>query len=145
MLSNGMAFGDVAAVIEGLKSSSKGIGTHARRELYWDAYTKMASKVSGMDGAAHCFILFRAGIEGIDGTVELVDFTKRQKGLVSGGCDFLGLKLKPPEDPTSKTWCMVYTEEEAQKAWDDVSIGVYVRSQNALYIVQEHHSVANHC
>ena len=42
MLSNGMSFGELAAVIEELKNKSKGAGTHARRELYWQAYTKLA-------------------------------------------------------------------------------------------------------
>jgi hypothetical protein len=88
---------DLAAVIEELKNKSKSIGTHARRELYWNAYTKMASKVGGMDGAAHCFLLYRAAKDGGDGEVEITDLTKRQRGLVSGGCDFLGLKVKPPE------------------------------------------------
>ena len=120
ILSNGMSYGELAAVIEELKNKSKSCGTHARRELYWNAYTKMASKVSGADGAAHCFLLFRAGKDGGDGEVEIVELTKRQRGLVNGGCDFLGLKVKPPEDPSSKSWCVVFSEEEAPKAWDDL-------------------------
>jgi len=87
ILSNGMKFGELAAVIEELKNKSKSIGTHARRELYWNAYTKMASKVSGMDGSAHCFLLYRAAG---DGKVEITELTKRQKGQVTGGCEFLG-------------------------------------------------------
>ena len=102
-----------------LKNKSKSIGTHARRELYWNGYTKMASKISGADGAAHCFLSYRVGTDG-EGTVELTDLTKRQRGLVSGGCDFVGLKLKPPEDPTSSKWCLVWSEEDAPKAWDDL-------------------------
>ena len=46
----------------------KRIGTHARRELYWQAYTKMSAKVSGMGGAAYCFLLYRADKDG-DGKV----------------------------------------------------------------------------
>jgi len=42
ILSSGMSFAELAAVIEELKNKSKSIGTHARRQLYWDAYTKMA-------------------------------------------------------------------------------------------------------
>ena len=70
-----------------LKNKSKSIGTHARRELYWNGYTKMASKISGADGAAHCFLSYRVGTDG-EGTVELTDLTKRQRGLVSGGTRF---------------------------------------------------------
>ena len=35
ILSNGMNFAELVAVIEELKNKSKGIGTHARRQLYW--------------------------------------------------------------------------------------------------------------
>ena len=119
LLCNGMNFGELAAVIEELKNKSKGAGTHARRELYWQAYTKLASKVSGMDGAAHCFLHYRATVDG-EGAVEIIELTKRQRGLVNGGCEFLGLKVKPPEDPTSKSWCLVFNEDDAQDAWDDL-------------------------
>jgi hypothetical protein len=102
-----------------LKNKSKSIGTHARRELYWNGYTKMASKVAGADGAAHCFLSYHVAKDG-EGTVDIQDLTKRQRGLVNGGCEFLGLKLKPPEDATSSKWCMVWSEEEAPKAWDDL-------------------------
>jgi len=131
ILSNGMPFGDVAAVIDSLKNSSKGIGTHARRELYWQAYTKLSSKVSGMDGQAHCFLLYKASADG-EGEVEIIDLTKRQRGLVNGGCEFVGLKLKPPEDSTAKTWCLVYSEDEAQKAWDDM-----MTAEPCIYITSD--------
>lgn len=39
--------------------------------------------------------------------VEVVELTKRQRGLVNGGCEFLGQKIKPPEDPSSKNWCAI--------------------------------------
>jgi hypothetical protein len=55
-----------------------------------------------------------------DASVDLIDLTKRQRGLVSGGCDFVGLRLKPPEDPSSSKWCMVWSEEDARRAWDDL-------------------------
>ena len=118
ILSNGMPFSDMAAVIEKLKNSSKSIGTHKRRELYWNAYGAMSSKVSSMEGGAHCFLLYKMNAEG-EGAVEVVDLTKRQRGLVGGGIDMMGQKLKPPEDPTSKHWCMAFSEDDAQKAWDD--------------------------
>ena len=78
LLSNGMSFGELAAVIEELKNKSKGAGTHARRELFWQAYTKLAGKVSGMDGPAHCFLQYRAGKDGADGEAEIIELTKRQ-------------------------------------------------------------------
>ena len=137
-----------------------------------------------MDGAAHCFLQYRAGKDGADGEAEVIELTKRQvpplpcshalspeivfiamtmrtacvcararahapimlracvrlhasslhartrprehvshthacmhhaqRGLVNGGCEFLGLKVKPPEDPQSKSWCLVFSEDDAQ-------------------------------
>ena len=40
----------------------------------------MASKVSGMSGAAYCLLLYRADAGG-DGTVEVIELTKRQRGI----------------------------------------------------------------
>jgi hypothetical protein len=56
--------------------------------------------------------------------VEVVELTKRQRGLVSGGgVDVMGPKFKPPEDPASKTHCFAWSEEGAQAAWDDLMHG----------------------
>mmetsp|Transcript_9806 Transcript_9806/g.23998 ORF Transcript_9806/g.23998 Transcript_9806/m.23998 type:complete len:342 (+) Transcript_9806:1-1026(+) len=125
VLSNGLSFGELAATLEMAKSSSKSCGSHRARELYWEAYGKMITKVGGLDGQAFCFLQFWKA-PGDDGAVEIVDLTKRQKGLVTGGCDFLGQKMKPPEDKDapaakSKHWCVVYSEEEAAKAWEDIN------------------------
>ena len=57
MLSNGMSFGELAAVIEELKNKSKGAGTHARRELYWQAYTKLAGMCVHVYRASACLVL----------------------------------------------------------------------------------------
>lgn len=135
ILSNGMPGSDLTAVIEGLKNSSKSIGTHKRRELYWQAYTKMSTKASSL-ASEPCFLVFRAPANDVgDGDVEIVELTKRQRGLL-GSCDVMGHKLKAPENPTSKSWCIAWSEEEAQIVWDDLmgaepciyitSDGVYV-------------------
>eukprot|EP00288_Rhodomonas_lens_P018798 CAMPEP_0177696976 /NCGR_PEP_ID=MMETSP0484_2-20121128/4266_1 /TAXON_ID=354590 /ORGANISM="Rhodomonas lens, Strain RHODO" /LENGTH=333 /DNA_ID=CAMNT_0019207981 /DNA_START=37 /DNA_END=1038 /DNA_ORIENTATION=+ len=119
VLSNGMQFSELAAVIDGLKNSSKSMGSHARREKYWQAYTKMNSKVAGMDGQAYCMLMYRAKEDG-EGECSLMELTKRQKGLVNGACEFMGQKVKPPEDPSSKNWCLVFSEEDAPRAWRDL-------------------------
>lgn len=123
VLSAGMPGSDLAGCLESLKQSSKSISSHKRRELYWDAYGKLITKASGIDGPAHCFLLYRAASDG-DGAVEVVELTKRQRGLV-GAVDLLGLKLKPLQpdgkpDPSAKTWCMAWSEDEAQTAWEDL-------------------------
>eukprot|EP00854_Cymbomonas_tetramitiformis_P002150 gene2150-2855_t len=122
ILSNGMPFGDLSAIIDGLKTSSKSIGSHKRRELYWQAYTDLSSKVAGMDGAANCFLMYRLGSDG-EGEVELAELTKRQRGLVGGGCEVLGHKIKPADDPTSKNWCLAFCEDEAPRALEDLMAG----------------------
>ena len=42
LLSNGLEAVDFVAVIENLKNESKNVGTHKRRELYWEGYGAMA-------------------------------------------------------------------------------------------------------
>jgi len=132
-----MEYGELAAVLDGLKSSSKGIGSHKGRQLYWEAYGQMIARVSSMEGTAHCFLRFLAvpGKEAA-GELEVVDLTKRQKGLLSGPCDLMGKKLKAPDNPAAKSWCMSWGEEEAQIAWDDITHAepcIYV-SGDAVYV-----------
>ena len=143
ILSYGMSGGELALTLEKLKTDSKSIGSHKRRELYWSAYGKMIGKTSGMEGSQHCFLMFRALPDGdaSDGEVEVVELTKRQRGLLNGQCEVMGHKLKPtgPDgkpDPTSKNWCVAYHEAEAQVAWDDLTQGepcIYI-SADAVYV-----------
>ena len=56
ILSYGMNGSELAVTIDGLKNASKQIGTHKRRELFWNAYGKMIAKTSSMNEAAHCFL-----------------------------------------------------------------------------------------
>ena len=118
ILVNGLDAIELGVILEGLKQSSKSIGTHKRREMYWAAYTGMATKAARIEGKGHCFFKYITTEDG-EGKIEVEEFTKRQKGLVSGGCDFMGKKVKPPEDPTAKGWCMAFSEENAEIAWQD--------------------------
>lgn len=96
------------------------MGSHKRRELYWDAYGKMSSKCAAIDGAAHVLMAYRADGAG-GGTVDVVELTKRQRGLVGGGCEILGRKIKPPEaDAAYKAWCVAWSEDSAEEAWGDL-------------------------
>lgn len=61
LVSNGMACADLAMVIDSLKEDSKKISSHKRRDLFWQAYSKMGAKVSGMDGDAHFMLTFKVG------------------------------------------------------------------------------------
>ena len=144
VLSNGMPSGDLSFVLSGLREKSKSIGTHKRRELYWQAYSKMLTTVGSIEGQLSCFLLFRTVVTGgiadhSDGTVELVELTKRQRGLVNGGCEILGHKLKHPEKTDKAPFCVAFSEEDAAAAWDDFMTaepciylsadGVYVASR----------------
>ena len=122
-LSAGMASADLAAAIDKLKESSKSIGSHKRRQLFWDAYVKMAAKANTLDDGAYAFLKYSADTSQDDpeGAVEVVELTKRQRGLVSGGgVDVMGPKFKPPEDPQSKTHVFAWSDAAAQVAWDDL-------------------------
>lgn len=136
VLSNGMQFSELAAVIDGLKNSSKSMGSHARREKYWQAYTKMNSKVAGMDGQAYCMLMYRAKEDG-EGECSLMELTKRQKGLVNGACEFMGQKVKPPEDPSSKNWCLVFSEEDAPRS-ATLSVNILVLVLTHALVVPGH-------
>eukprot|EP01063_Lacrimia_lanifica_P022646 TRINITY_DN30182_c0_g1_i1.p1 TRINITY_DN30182_c0_g1~~TRINITY_DN30182_c0_g1_i1.p1 ORF type:complete len:341 (+),score=118.75 TRINITY_DN30182_c0_g1_i1:52-1074(+) len=122
-LVNGMDGTDLAAVLDAQKSSSKSCGTHKARQMYWEAYGKLVTKAQNLDAGACCMLRFDAipGKEG-EGKAEVVELTKRQRGLVNS-LDFMGRKLKPLENKESKAWCIVWAEEEAQRAWNDLHDG----------------------
>ena len=111
---------DAMKVVEELKSDSKKASTHKRRQLYWEAYTAMSSKLGSMEGTVNCFVKFVAGdAEGDAGSVEIVELTKRQRGLM-GSIDIMGKKVKPPEDSASKGWAVAFSEDDVKVAWDDL-------------------------
>ena len=126
VLSGGMSSAELAATLEELKNKSKSASTHKRRQLYWDAYGQMVSKTSCIEGQAFCFLTYKATPDGENGKVELVELTKRQRGLIQQ-VDFLGHKLKPlvdgKPDPSAKSWAPAFAEEDAVTAWDDMHSG----------------------
>ena len=126
LLCNGLNADDLAAVIENLKNASKNVGQHKRRELYWEGYTAMASSCSTIDGAAYCLIKYST-FDG-EGTAECTELTKRQKGLVSGGCDIVGCKKHKPDADGEKAaaagggasgWVAAWSEDDAKAAYED--------------------------
>mmetsp|Transcript_36692 Transcript_36692/g.72617 ORF Transcript_36692/g.72617 Transcript_36692/m.72617 type:complete len:342 (-) Transcript_36692:117-1142(-) len=123
LLSNGMSPADFTAAVEGLKNQSKSIGTHKRRELFWQAYEKLGSKAASLEGTPQCFLSFSAAMDDEgkpeEGSAEVTELTKRQRGLL-GSVDLLGHKIKAAEDPKAKSWLMAWSEDEAQEAWDDL-------------------------
>jgi len=126
VLSGGMSGAELAATLEGLKEKSKSASTHKRRELYWNAYGQMITATTKIEGQAFCFLTYKATADGDDSSVELIELTKRQRGLVGGQVEFLGHKIKPvgPDgkpDPTAKTWALAFSEEDAAAAWDDIN------------------------
>ena len=128
VLSIGMSGAELAATLESLKEKSKQASTHKRRELYWQAYGQMIAKTSSIEGQAFCFLTYKATADGEDATVELIELTKRQRGLVGGQVEFLGHKSKPigadgKPDPMAKTWALAFSEEDAAAAWDDITTG----------------------
>lgn len=80
-----------------------------------------------------------ADVEAGGGTAEIVELTKRQRGLLSGGSvEILGRKLRPPEDDGSGKggWAIAWSEEDAAAAYADLFDGepcVYLTS-DAVYV-----------
>lgn len=141
LLSNGMSPADFGTAIESLKKSSKSIGTHRRRELFWEAYGQLGSKAASLEKTPHCFMLYRDGGTDRD-NVEVIELTKRQRGLLAS-IDLLGYKIKPAEDPKAKSWVMAFSEDDAQKAWDDLMSGepcIYLTS-DGVFVSTRHKRV----
>ena len=74
--------------------------THKRRQLFWDAYSKLATRATAAagDGKGACALRYSATAHEVaagEGTAEIVELTKRQRGLVTGGgVEILGRKLR---------------------------------------------------
>ena len=84
----------------------------ALHKTHTQAYTALSTAASNLEGPSFCFMCFKTEAGAAeDGAVEVIPLTKRQKGLVNGGCEVMGRKIKPPEDPTSKTWLSAYGSE----------------------------------
>lgn len=128
ILSNGLTSTDLAACLEDLKSSSKSAGTHVRRELLWNAYGQFINKCAAIEGQYHGFMTYSE-----TSGVELISFTQRQQGLVGGGCDIMGRKLKAPDtDAASKAWCMAWAGDEAELAMHDL-----MSAEPCIYITSD--------
>jgi len=146
LLSNGMSSVEFGAAIDGLKTSSKSISSHKRRDLFWDAYTKLGSKASAMETTPVCFLKYSVVLDADgkskDDSVEVIELTKRQRGLL-GSVDLMGYRIKPAEDPKSKAWMMAFSEEDAQVAWDDLMGGepcIYITS-DGIYVATRYKRV----
>ena len=126
VLNCGMSSDDLASTLEKLREQSKSIGSHKKRSALWDCYTKMASKANNLADGTFCFFKYSTDTskDDTEGDVEVVELTKRQKGMVNGGgVELMGPRFKPPEDPSSKTVAYAWMEGAAQTAWDDLMHG----------------------
>jgi len=145
-LSAGLSSADLAATVDKLRESSKSVGAHKRRQLFWDAYSQMSKASASVADGAWVFLKYTADAsqENPEGEVEVLELTKRQRGLVSGGgVDVMGPKFKPPEDPQSPHHLWAWSEDAAQIAWDDLMHGepcVYV-TPDAVFVGTRHKRV----
>ena len=149
LLCNGLTTTELTDCLKDVKSSSKNIGTHSRRELYWNAYGSMitAANKTGAEGERlHGWLTYHTKGPNDDETVKQSNFiacTKRQKGLL-GSVDFFGKKTRPEEKEIKNNWCIVYLdddktdENEAQAAFDDITSGepmvYYSQDMNGIFV-----------
>ena len=116
IVSNGMDCAKLAALVESLKESSKNAGSHKARQLLWEGYGAIASKLGGMDGSYAGFLQWGSG------GASLTPATKKQAhALGQGGLEILGRRHRPLEEPESKSWIVVFTEREARDALSDIT------------------------
>eukprot|EP00035_Acanthoeca_spectabilis_P001143 m.78087 g.78087 ORF g.78087 m.78087 type:complete len:339 (+) comp10655_c0_seq2:257-1273(+) len=136
VLVNGLEAAAVTEVLNTLKNESKKVGTHKRRELFWEAYGALITKSGSLQGRVHAMLECRDNPDGAN-VVEVIELTKRQKGLItSGGVEILGRKLRPQDDPAGKGWAMAWSELDAQPALDDLMTGepcIYV-TPDAVFV-----------
>jgi hypothetical protein len=128
ILCNGMPGAIMSELLEQIKSQSKSVGTHKRRELYWQAYSKLVKLAGGsVDEQVTGFLTFHIAEDEEDdpekGTVAYLPATKRQRGLL-GSVEVMGKKFKsvdPDADPSQ--WVMAWFDDDAQRAYDDIMDG----------------------
>mmetsp|Transcript_9435 Transcript_9435/g.11312 ORF Transcript_9435/g.11312 Transcript_9435/m.11312 type:complete len:340 (-) Transcript_9435:103-1122(-) len=111
----------LAEMVEKQRIDSKNIGSHKQRVLYWNAYSAISSRLSSVEGKVDAMITYHLGSDAEeDGKAEIIPLTKRQKHALSqGGLELMGKKIKPL-DENSKGWMIVYGEDDATSAWEDI-------------------------
>ncbi|GMH65346.1 hypothetical protein TrST_g9561 [Triparma strigata] len=114
----------LTSVLTSLKDSSKKAGSHKTRELLWKAYGDMLTWAGGGDGTIDAFLMFKAGEDVNEGKLQIQELTKRQRGCC-GSLDILGRKHTPAgeEEGKCRGWAMVWTEDEASSAFEDLLDG----------------------
>ena len=59
-LSAGLSSADLAATVDKLRESSKSVGAHKRRQLFWDAYSQMSKAAASVADGAWVFLKYTA-------------------------------------------------------------------------------------
>lgn len=119
----------IQELIDQVKMSSTNSSSHKRRELLWQAYTKLGNKaMSVQDDKIFGFFTFHLPIsdddviDPEDGVADFIPATKRQKGMLMQ-VDIMGKKFKPPDADNSNSWMSCWFEEDAINAWNDLMYG----------------------
>lgn len=133
LLVNGILGADLGEMLNDMKSNSKNIGTHKKREVYWQAYSKLHNCVSKMsEEKVYGFLTFHLeSASDEEGIANYLEATKRQRGLLQN-TDIMGKKLRPELSLNKEEWCHCFFDEVAQEAFDDITTG-----QPVVYLSQE--------
>ena len=125
ILCNGLSGTVIMDMINEIKAASKSIGTHKRRELYWQAYTKLGNVAMGCVEKLFGFLTFHLSEmdeDASNGKAEYIPCTKRQRGLLSG-TDIMGKKFRPEDSENKNEWFSCWFDTDAQTALDDITSG----------------------
>eukprot|EP00038_Savillea_parva_P011898 m.200954 g.200954 ORF g.200954 m.200954 type:complete len:340 (-) comp21273_c0_seq1:50-1069(-) len=137
LLCNGLDGDQLTEILTNQKRDSTKIGSHKRRAIFWDAYAKLVAKATSLQGPVHAMLQCRVSADDGGNQVDVVQLTKRQRGMItSGGVDILGRKLRPADAVDTKLWAMVWSEQAAQAALDDLMDGepcVYI-TPDAVFV-----------
>lgn len=139
ILCNGLGGQILTDMIGEIKTASKNIGTHKRRELYWEAYSKLGNLALGLqEEKLFGFITFHLKVDDEDasnGKVEFIPCTKRQRGLL-GTTDIMGKKFRPEDSENKNEWFSCYFDDDAQIVYDDITSG-----EPVVYLSQDQDGV----
>uniref|UniRef100_A0A6S8EEA5 Uncharacterized protein n=3 Tax=Aplanochytrium stocchinoi TaxID=215587 RepID=A0A6S8EEA5_9STRA len=118
---NGLEAEKLSEILEQLKNDSKNIGSHKQRVLYWNAYSAIIPRLSSITGKVNAFITYHTVSDpDEDGKADIIELTKKQRhALAHGGLELMGKKTKSL-DENSKGWVIVYGEDDAVTAWEDI-------------------------
>jgi hypothetical protein len=132
LLINGLTATEMTASLDKLKSQTKNIGTHARREFFYTGYTYINSQLTKTCGTSKIYSLVGYHCnEGEEGSLIADEFDDRQKKMIDPLKSTMtlmgGRKIKASadddDDKGKPEYFIPFFDDDAQAAYDDLTSG----------------------